>query len=199
MTYIDTIPQEQADGEVKRIYDECIAELGFLQNAVKMFCHRPNVLHAFENLLKSIVGSMDRRRYELVTLAAARALRSSYCMLAHSTAVLEKELYSVEQLTRIVNDYRDADLSAAEVAMMAFAEQIVKDATAIEMDDIAGLRAHGLTDAEIFDIAAAASVRSFASKLLDSLGARPDPQYRDLDAGLREVVVVGHPISSEGE
>ena len=50
--------------------------------------------------LASIRGNMDPRRYELVTLAAARALQCSYCMLAHG-AILRRDFYSAEQLTEI--------------------------------------------------------------------------------------------------
>lgn len=66
-------------------------------------------------------------------------------------------------------------------AMMAFAERVAKDASSITARDVEGLRAHGFTDAEIFDIAA----RCFFSKLLDALGAEPDSAYLELEDGLR--------------
>ncbi|MCA9967839.1 MAG: carboxymuconolactone decarboxylase family protein [Anaerolineales bacterium] len=140
---------------------------------------------------------MDARRYELVTLAAARALKGSYCMLAHGTVVLQA-FYTVEQLTNIARDYQTADLTPAEVAMMAFAEQVARDATAVSQDHIDTLRQHGFSDAEIFDITTTAAARCFMVKTADALGAEPDEAFMALDENLRQVLVVGRPIEGQG-
>ena len=196
MAFINTIPEEQAPTHVKLMYEENIAEMGYLPNYVRVFSHRPQVLEAWGNLLNSIHSDMDIRRYELVTLAAARALGSSYCMLAHGSVVL-KDLFSTEQLTHIAQDYHTADLTPAEVVMMAYAEQIVLDATAITQNDIDTLRQHGFSDAEIFEIATTATARCFISKTADALGAEPDANYMILDENLRQVLTVGRPISGQ--
>ena len=66
---------------------------------------------------------MDPRRYELVTLAAARALRCSYCAPAHGT-ILRERFYSTEQLAAIADDHTAAGLSPADAAIMSFAEKV---------------------------------------------------------------------------
>ena len=137
---------------------------------------------------------MDRRRYELVTVAAAHALKSSYCMLSHGK-VLRDKFYSPEEVTAIAADYHTADLTAAEVAMMDFAEQIVRDATAITQADVDGLRAHGFSDADIFDIVTTATARCFFSKTLDALGASADSLFQGLEPELRDTLTVGRPIA----
>jgi uncharacterized peroxidase-related enzyme len=153
MAFIQTVPEDQAVADVQMMYEENIASMGYLPNYVRAFSHRPQVLKAWGNLLGSIRQHMDTRRYELVTLAAARALKSSYCMLAHGSVLL-KETFSPDELICIAQDYQTADLTAAEVVMMAFAEQIVRDATAVTQSHIATLHQHGFTDAEIFDATA---------------------------------------------
>jgi alkylhydroperoxidase family enzyme len=80
---------------------------------------------------------------------------------------------------------------------MRFAEQVVADATSITQADVDRLREVGLSDVEIFDVAAAAAVRCFFSKLLDAVGAQPDASYSELDPAIRDVLVVGRPIASE--
>ena len=80
--------------------------------------------------------------------------------------------------------------------MMTFAEKVARDAAAITAADVQTLREHGFTDPEIFDIAAAAAARCFFSKLLDALGAEPDANYAQVEADLRQALVVGRPISS---
>jgi uncharacterized peroxidase-related enzyme len=195
MTFIRTIDEADATGAVKGMYDQARAAFGYLPNMTRLFSHRPEVNQAWVDLVKAVRGgTMDLRRYELVTIAAARALTSSNCMLAHGSILL-REGFAPAALAAIAEDFRTADLSPAEKAMMAFAEKIVRDATAVTRADIEGLRSHGFSDTEIFDIAAAAAMRCFSSKLLDALGATPDPAYRSLPAALREALTVGRPIA----
>ena len=196
MTFISTILEDEAPADVKQMYADDLNAKGYIPNYTRLFSHRPQVMAAWGNLLGSIKANMDLRRYELVTLAAARALKSSYCMLAHGS-VLRQKFYTAEQLTQIARDYQTADLTAAEVAMMAYAEQIARDATAITQEDIDALREHGFSDAEIFDIAATATARCFFSKTLDALGAQADKVYRGLEEGLRETLTVGRPIDGQ--
>jgi hypothetical protein len=62
--------------------------------------------------------------------------------------------------------------------------------------DIDGLRALGLTDADILDVVLAAAVRCFFSKVLDGLGIEADAKYKALDAELRGLLTVGRPIAA---
>lgn len=194
MTFIQTVPEDEASGAVKEMYDKAEGAFGYLPNMVRPFSHRPDVLDAWEALLGSIKQGMDVRCYELVTLAAARALRSSYCMLAHGSVLLDGHFDSA-QLQSIAAGGATEALDDTDRAIMRFAEQVVRDAAAIDQSDVDGLRDHGLTDVEIFDITAAAAVRCFFSKTLDALGARPDAVYNDLDDGLRQALTVGREIA----
>jgi uncharacterized peroxidase-related enzyme len=198
MAFIQTIPENQAENDVKKMYEENHADFGYLPNYVQLFSLRPHVMEAWGQFLGTLRRDMDARRYELVTLAAARALHSTYCMLAHGSVML-KEFCSTEELTRIAQDYQTADLTAADVAMMAFAEQVVMDATAVTQTHIDTLHQHGFTDAEIFDITTTAAARCFFSKTLDALGAEPDEAFMALDKNLRQALTVGRPIGSGGE
>lgn len=197
MAFISTVPVAEATGEVRAIYEKQQASLGYVPNYAKLFSHRPQVMKGWSALVGSIQGSLDPRRYELVTLAAARALHSSYCSLAHGT-VLRNKFYAPTQLATIADDFTQAGLAPADVAIMRFAEKIVADARSVTQADVAELREQGLTDPEIFDVAAAAAARCFFSKLLDALGAEPDSAYNSLEDILRQRLTVGRPIS-EGE
>ena len=194
MAFITTVPVHDATGDVRTMYEKSQTDVGYVPNYAKIFSHRPPVMAAWRNLIGSIRTNLDTRRYELITLAAARALHSSYCMLAHGT-ILRQQFYQPEQLTAIVDDFTTADLAPVDVAIMSFAEHIVRDATSVTEADIQHLRQYGLTDAEIFDIAAATAARCFFSKLLDALGAEPDSAYAHLEGELQQHLTVGRPIS----
>ncbi len=91
-------------------------------------------------------------------------------------------------------DYRNAGLSQAEVALMAFAEKVVLHAYKVTPEDVEDLRRHGLSDAEILDIALTAGARSFYSKVIDAVGAEPDVRYSEMESPLRETLTVGRPF-----
>ncbi|MDX6570438.1 MAG: hypothetical protein QOH15_3016 [Gaiellales bacterium] len=190
MSYIGAPPEDQAQGP----YEADRARMGYVANYTRVFAHRPAVLAAWQQLNAAIKAEMDLRRYELATLAAARALGSSYCMLAHGK-VLAEGFYGDDGVRAIAADHRSAGLEPVDIAVMDLAEKVVGDATSVTPDDVARLRELGLGDAEIFDVVAAATARCFFSKTLDALGAEPDSVYRALEPSLRDQLTVGRPIA----
>ena len=195
MSFLNEVPVAQLSDEGREMYRQAENEYGFVPNLVKVFGQHPQVMSTWDELLESIRSRMDARRYELVTLVAARELKSSYCMLAHGSIVL-RDFYDSDQLAAIARDFRNAGLSDTDVAIMAYAEQVVRDATGVSEQDFDSLRQHGLADEEIFDVAAAAAARCFISKMMDALGALPDQKYSELDEGLRLSLTVGRSIST---
>lgn len=195
MSFLDDVREEDAAGEVAELYDAERDRLGYVANMAMIFSHRPQVYAGWRALLGSIAGSMDARRYELVTLAAARALRSSYCMLAHGEVLADRFL-EADELRAVAADHRGAPLDDVEIAVMDLAEQVVRDATAVTQAQIDRLRTLGLSDAEIFDVVAAAAARCFFSKTLDALGVQPDAEFAQLDTAFREALTVGRPIET---
>jgi alkylhydroperoxidase family enzyme len=159
-------------------------------NMERLFELRPEAFAAWRQLVTAVNETSDHRRYELATLAAARQLRSSYCSLAHGKVLAEK-FYDFDSVPALPDGLDDADR-----AIMAFAEQVVTDATAITQEDVDELRAHGLSDDEIFDVVLAATIRCFFSKTLDALGVQPDAEFAQLDPAFREALTVGRPIET---
>jgi uncharacterized peroxidase-related enzyme len=196
MSFLNEIPEDQLTDEAGLMFRQAENEYGFVPNLIRVFGQHPDVMNSWDELLDSIRSRMDARRYELVTLAAARTLKSSYCMLAHGSIVL-RDFYDSEQLIAIANDFRDANLSEVDIAIMAYAQKVSGDATTVSQQDFDGLRNHGLADNEIFDVAAAAAARCFFSKMMDALGTLPDQKYLGLDEDLRNSLTVGRPISTE--
>jgi uncharacterized peroxidase-related enzyme len=179
MARIQTPAPREGDEQVAELFAADLETYGYVPNFTRMFARRPAVYTAWRQLNAAIKANMDQRRYELATLAAARRLRSSYCALAHGR-VLHENFYDAPTLRHIVSDHRHAGLDPSDVALMDFAEQVVADATSVTEDDIAVLRAHGLSDGDILDVALAAAGRCFFGKILDAMGVEPDPVFRTL-------------------
>jgi len=193
VSFVQTVSEDAASGEVSALYER-LSEGGTLPNWVRLFSLNPALLAGWSSLLDAVKARQDLRRYEIATLGAARALRSSYCMLAHGSVVLKDGL-APETLRDIGAEGDSEGLTPAERAILAYAAKIATDAASVTQADIDGLRAHGLSDAEIFDVAATAAARCFFSKLIDALGARPDAAFGAMEAGLREALTVGRPIA----
>ncbi len=196
MTFIRTIPPTAAEGATREMYERVEKQQGFIPNWAYAFSVRPKVQESWTALIGSIRSNMSVRAYELATLAAARAIRSTYCSMAHGT-VLANQVFDADGVTAIATDSAEAPIEPRERAMMEFAEKLVLHADTITEGDVETLRRHGYADEEIFDIAATAAARCFFSKLLDALGVQADAKFNELEPALREALTVGRPVAAE--
>ncbi|BAL88198.1 putative carboxymuconolactone decarboxylase [Actinoplanes missouriensis 431] len=189
--FIAMIPEDAAAGATADYYRQQRQAWGFLPNYAGAFGHRPDVAQAWNALNGAIRGGMDRRRFELATIAAARALRSTYCTAAHSKFL--RDVCGDEASLRRLAEAPDGDtLDEQDRAVYRFAAKVAVDAASVEQDDVDRLRAAGLSDGEIADVVYAVAARSFFTRVLDGLGARLDAQTASaFDAELYGSMVVG--------
>lgn len=191
--FIEPVSSDEAEGLVAQIYESETERWGFLPNFVRLFSHHPEAYQAWLNLIRTVYGAMDRRRCELTTLAAARALESTCCSVAHGK-MLRDNFYTTDQVVRIASDHHRADLDEVDKAIMDFAEKAASQPAAVSEADVQRLRSLGLSDREIFDVAFAVAARSFFATLIESLGTKPEqPMVEALEPQLLDVLTVGRP------
>ena len=194
--FIDTVPEESADGPLAEFYQQQRSAWGFLPNFAAAFATRPDVAKAWSGLNKTVRDGMDRRRYEIATIGAARALRSTYCTAAHAK-FLRDECDDEATMVAIADDPSGAGLGEQDRAVYLFASKVALDASSIGQDDVDALRALGLTDADVADVVFAAAARSFFTRVLDGLGAQLDVQTAGTFAPeILESLVVGRPVAA---
>ena len=167
MTYLDT-PAESP------LYAD---QTGYIPNYLRVFALRPDAYAGWQQLAGSVRDGMDLRRYELVTLAAARRLGSDYCTLAHAK-VLRERFYDEPRLRAIIADHHSAGLDPVDVAIMDFAGKVAADPTTVTDTDAARLREFGLSDTDVLQIVLAVCIRRFFSGVLSAVGADPDDALR---------------------
>ena len=92
---------------MRELYDQDIADGGYVQNLTQLFSLRPEVYRAWRGLVTAIKANMDVRRYELATIAAASAMRCSYCVIAHG-AVLASGFFTPQQVVELADDFYNA-------------------------------------------------------------------------------------------
>jgi uncharacterized peroxidase-related enzyme len=165
---------------------------GYVPNYVTTFSARPDVFAAWKQLNDAIKANMDLRRYELATLAAATALKSSYCSLAHGGILAENFLSDAEVAALVDKPAGDP----VDEAVMTFARKVALAANTVTSADVDHLRAVGLSDEDILDVILAAAARAFFTKTLDATGTTPDAIYNNLSPQLKEALTVGRPIDS---
>lgn len=188
MTIIRTPDPDEVTGPAAELYADDLRTIGYVPSHTRVMANNPDAVRAFEDLLRAARRTMDLRRYELVTLAAARAIGSQACRLAHGRNALR--VFSEDELAAIATDHHDAGLSDVDVAIMDFAEKLCGDSSAMTDADAAQLRELGLGDDEIVDIALAAAARNFYSRALHAL-AVPVDVPPSLSPALRDALLTG--------
>ena len=190
--FLRTVAEEEATGRVAEIYGKGKAGLGFVMDATKCFTARPDLLPIYTDFNDGIRAgfSLGLREWRLITLIAARDIPSTYCSHVYGKQLIG-DLGSREAVLAVQRDFRNAGLSERDVEMLAYAEQITRDASRIAKADIDRLRAVGFTDQQICDIALCASFRSFVSRFFDAVGAGPEAAFIDSDENFRTAMTVG--------
>jgi uncharacterized peroxidase-related enzyme len=169
----DFLEEAETTPEVQALYDEDLAEEGFVWNVSRLWAHQPETLRALFNLMGQAVrpGQLDLRQRGILVTAAASTLGDSYCSLAWGGKLSGT---ANPGLAAGVLTGSDAGLTGPEQAMAAWARKVVKNPNATVPADVQELRDAGLTDQQIFSITAFVALRVAFSMVNDALGARPD-------------------------
>ncbi len=197
MAFIEEAAAGDSNQKVAALYADERAMWGYLPNYARLFSHQPAVMSAWRRMSAAVRGAMDRRRFELVTMAAAQARGSSYCSLAHGKFLVEL-FHTPDEVTVLASEDPAPIADEVDRALMTFARRVAAEPSSIAQGDVDRLRALGLDDQDIFLVVAAVGARCFFATVLDALGAEPDAQFRELAEPLRRELTVGRPIAPEG-
>jgi len=193
--FIEAPEEANVGADVADWYQRQRESWGYLPNYAPAFASRPDVALAWSALINTIREHMERRRFELATIAAARIYGSTYCMAAHCK-FLRDDCGDESTMRTVAADPSGSGLEASDRAVMEFAGHVARDASSITAGDVQRLREHGLEDPEIVDIVLAVAARAFFTKVLDGVGVQADVQLGDtFDPEVRRQVTVGRPIA----
>jgi uncharacterized peroxidase-related enzyme len=193
--FLDSTAESEATGDLASWYAGQRKAFGYLPNYAPIFSTRPEVAHAWANLNLTIRGGMDRRRFELATVAASRALACTYCLAAHST-FLRDVVGDDATMRAVADDPSGQTLDPADAAIVAFATKVATDAPGITADDVQTLTDHGLSKQDVADIIFAVGARAFFATVLDAAGALADHQLAEtLGPDVRDQLTVGRPFA----
>jgi uncharacterized peroxidase-related enzyme len=194
--FLKTIAEADATGRIAEIYAQEKAKFGFVMAATACWTARPDLLPAFEDFFDKVKAgfTLSQRDWRLITFIAAKHVPSTYCAHVYGRQ-LRADLGSTDAVLAVLRDYRAAGLSDRDVAMLAFAETLATNASAVTSKHIDRLRAAGFSDPQICDIALCASLRCFMSRFYDAMGAGPEDFFLDPDHAVRTALTVGRALA----
>src|SRR5438105_10825526 len=106
MSFLKTIAEEDATGELAKIYDQERHQRGYVMDATKVMTTRPEILPAWEEFYSIARGkfTLSMREWRLITLIAAKQIRSTYCSVVYGKALIDL-FGSPEQVIKVQQDY----------------------------------------------------------------------------------------------
>jgi alkylhydroperoxidase family enzyme len=180
---------------VRALYDEDLAEDGYVWNASRLWAHQPGTLEHLFDVMGEAFGpsGLSVRQQGILVTAAASALGDSYCSLAWGAKLAGA---SDAAVAAGVLTGSDTGLADQEKAIAAWARKVARGPNATTPADIQALRESGLGDGQIFAITAYVALRLAFSTVNDALGCQPETQLaRSLPRDVRDAVTYGRPAA----
>ncbi len=152
---------------------------GFVPNVFLTLAHRPlefRAFFAYHDALMAKEGGLSKAEREMIVVATSGANDCLYCIVAHGAIlrVYAKDPYVADQ---VAVNYRKADITPRQKAMLAFALKVALESAHIVDEDFAALRAHGFSDEDIWDIGAIAAFFALSNRMANLIAMRPNDEF----------------------
>ena len=171
---LDTLPEDIRE-RILRVQEKS----GFIPNVFLMLAYRPDEFRAFmayHDALLDKAGGLTKAEREMIVVATSAANQCQYCVVAHG-AILRLRARSPLIADQIAGNYRKADITPRQRAMLDFAMKVARQAEAVDEADSVALRQHGFNDDEIWDIAAIAAFFGMSNRLANFTNLRPNDEF----------------------
>jgi uncharacterized peroxidase-related enzyme len=152
---------------------------GFVPNVFLALAHRADEFRAFfayHDALMEKPGGLTKAEREMIVVATSGANQCHYCVVAHG-AILRVRAKNPLVADQVAVNYRKADISPRQRAMLDFAMKVSRRAEEIADEDFAPLRAHGFSDEDIWDIAAIGAFFALSNRMANFLDMRPNDEF----------------------
>lgn len=154
-------------------------QTGFIPNVFLGLSHRPDEFRAFfayHDALMEKESGLSKAEREMIVVATSGANQCHYCVVAHG-AILRVRAKNPLIADQVAINYRKADLTPRQKAMLDFALKVAKEAYEVNDADFEALRAHEFTDQDIWDIGAIAAFFAMSNRLANMMSLRPNDEF----------------------
>ena len=153
---------------------------GFVPNVFLALSHRPDECRAFfayhDALMLREGSSLTKGEREMIVVATSAANQCLYCVVAHGAIlrIYEKNPLVADQ---VAVNYRKADITPRQRAMLDFAMKVSAEAHTISEADFAAVAACGFSDDDIWDIAAISAFFALSNRMANVTAMRPNDEF----------------------
>ena len=158
---------------------------GFVPNVFLALSHRPDefrAFFAFHDALMEKESGLTMAEREMIVVATSNANQCQYCVVAHG-AILRIRAKNPLVADQVAVNYRKADITPKQKAMLDFAMKVCLRSGEINDADFETLRGHGFTDEDIWDIGAISAFFGLSNRLANVTSLRPNPEFYALGRG----------------
>ena len=180
------IPElDELPDDVRARIVEVERKAGFIPNVFLALAHRPAEFRAFFDYHDALMlkdGGLSKAEREMIVVATSAANDCHYCVIAHGALL---RIYAKNPLIadQVAVNYRKADVSPRQRAMLDFAVKIALHAQDVDEADHARLREQGFSDEDIWDIGAIAAFFALSNRMAHLTDMRPNAEFYNMGRG----------------
>jgi len=152
---------------------------GFVPNVFLTLAHRADEFRAFfayHDALMEKESGLTKAEREMIVVATSGANHCPYCVVAHG-AILRIRAKNPRVADQVAVNYRKAEITPRQTAMLDFAMKVATESHAIGEGDFAALRAAGFSDEDIWDIGAIAAFFALSNRMANLISMRPNEEF----------------------
>ncbi len=170
---------ESVPADIRERILEVQQKSGFVPNVFLALAHRPDEFRAFFAYYDALLlrnSGLSKGEMEMIIVATSAANQCLYCVVAHGALlrIYEKKPLVADQ---VAVNYRKADITPRQKAMLGFALKVCTDSAAIGEPDFALLREHGFTDEDAWDIGAITAFFGLSNRMANLTSMRPNDEF----------------------
>lgn len=171
--------------DMREVVEATAKKTGFVPSVFLAYAWKPDHFRAFFQFYDALMrgeSGLSRAEREMIVVAVSAVNACTYCTVAHGAAlrILSKKPHLADQVTA---NYRHADITPRERAMLDFAIKVTSHSGAIEPADLEAMRGHGFTDSDIWDIGSVAAFFNLSNRMANLAGMRPNAEFYIMGRG----------------
>jgi uncharacterized peroxidase-related enzyme len=178
-TALDLPMADPLPAPTRKYFDVCQDKLGMVPNVLRAHAFDIDKLNTFTALYNDLMladSGLTKLEREMIAVVVSATNRCFYCLTAHGAAV--RQLSGNPALgEQLVMNWRVAEVTARQMAMLSFAEKVTLASATILEADRQGLRDHGLSDRDIWDVINVAAFFNMSNRVASATAMQPNPEY----------------------
>jgi uncharacterized peroxidase-related enzyme len=173
---------DDAPPDIRAYIDKIAEKTGFVPNVFLALLHRPDEWRAFVAYYEAVMdrdGGLTKAEREMIVVVTSAAWDCPYCVVSHS-AILRLRSKDPLLADYLATNYRSADVSPRQRAMLDYALKVSVRPQELEEADRETLRDHGFTEDDIWDIGSVSALFALSNRLAHAGDIRPNPEFHAL-------------------